>query len=567
MKLQTRFFLLILVVFVIVLGLVGVQRYFDTQRINSILTTTLNERKDTFEISLEAEGELFNTLVRDYSFWDEMVEFVKTKNPEFAANNLETGLETYNANAIWIYSTNGKLVYSTTNDEGSIKNLTLPPSIFKTLDKDKFAHFYVETNEGIVEVRAATIVPGDDPEHKKPAEGYMVIARVLSDEYLTKLGTLARSKVEFIPANTKVDAIRDDYISFSVPLNNLDNSEIQQLKAESEVVMVKDLITSYNRQLIILSLAGFVILVIILVGVWLFVLRPIRLISLSLTKKDPGMLSKLSSSKSEFGELARTVQEFYKQKLTIEEAKVRQEELEKLNKEKAAFLSIAAHELKAPGTIISLLSESIEKNAVKTKVNKRVKDDVHAIAHQANKMTSLVNDLRSAAEGKKMVEREPSVFDFDKFLTSEVKELGYVIDQKIVLSGKTGQTIQTDETHLGQVISNLIRNAAKYSAPDTTIKINSSVKGGDIVVEFVDQGVGISESDQKHLFEKYYRASNVKDTIEGLGLGLSICYEIMQRIGGKIWVESEIEKGSHFFISLPLSKLTPPSKHNSQKNK
>lgn len=559
--------MLILLVFVIVLGLVGVQRYFDLQRVNSILTSTLNERKNSFETSIEAEGELFNTLVRDYSFWDEMVDFVRTKNPVFAANNLDTGLETYKANAIWIYSPSGKLVYSTTNDETPVKDLSLPADFFTNLDKNKFVHFYLETSEGIVEVRAATIVPGDDPEHSKSAEGYMVAARVLNEDYLAKLGTLTRTNVDFVPAGSEVEAIQGNMVSFTVALENLSEEVIQQLKSESEVVVVKDLISSYNRQLVILSIAGVGILVIMLAGVWLFVLRPIRLISTSLHKQDAEMLNKLSKSKSEFGELAKTVQEFYKQKITIEEARVRQAELEKLNKEKTEFLSIAAHELKAPGTIISLLSESIEKNAIKTKADKRLREDVGSIAHQANKMTTLVNDLRSAAEGKNMVESTPTVFEFDKFLTNEVKELGYVIDQKIVLSGKTGQTIQTDETHLGQVISNLMRNAAKYSAPDTTINVNSGIKGGNIVVEFIDQGVGISVSDQKHLFEKYYRASNVKGKVEGLGLGLSICAEIIQRIGGKIWVKSELGKGSHFFISLPLSKLTPPSKPISQKNK
>lgn len=566
MKLQTRFFLLILVVFAIVLGLVFVQRYFDLQRIGTILDSSLNERKESFATSIDAEGELFKTLVRDYSFWDEMVDFVNTKNPEFAANNLDTGLDTYNANAIWIYSTSGKLIYSTTSEENPVNALTLPPEIFTTLNSEKFVHYYTETPEGVVEVRAATIVPGDDPEHTKPAKGYMIIARLLSDEYLEKLSSLTRTTVDFVPADYTIDnAFQDNKVSFTFPLKDLDGNVVQQLKSNYEVVVVKDLLTSYNRQLVIISIAGLLILTLIFIGVWLFVLRPIRLISASLTRKDSAMLDKLSKSKSEFGELARVVQEFYRQKLTIEEAKVRQAELEKLNKEKAAFLSVAAHELKAPGTIISLLSESIERNAAKTKASKSLSSDIDAIAHQAKKMTTLVSDLRSAAEGKDMVEREPTVFEFDKFLASEVNELGYVIDQKIVLSGKTNQTIRTDETHLGQVVSNLIRNAAKYSSPDTTIKVNSSVKNGSIIVEFVDQGVGISKEDQKHLFEKYYRASNVKDKVEGLGLGLSICAEIIEKVGGKIWVESELGKGSHFFISLPINKLSPKSDETNPK--
>ncbi len=559
MKIQTRFFFLVVTVFAILIGVLFIQRSLDLESSNQVLQTTLEERKQSFDVSLESEGEIFKTFITDYSFWDEMVDFVKTGNKEFAANNLETGLDTYKANALWVYNPNGKLVYSKSSDPDKPLNpVQLPADFFTRLSKDKFTNFYIDRPEGILEVRAATIVPGDDPEHNNPPEGYLIIGRYLGDEFIEKMQTLSQSEVKFEPPTSPAEDIASgDTVSFSIPMKNISDETIQLLNSKSEVAVVKALNASYSKQLLLLIGAGLMILVIIMSGLWLFVLRPIQIISKSIQTKDSSMLDKMAKSRSQFGELAKVVQEFFRQKLAIQEAENKQAELEKLNKEKTAFLSAAAHELKAPGTIIALVSESLSKDARSGKSLKVISGEVDTITNQARKMTALVTDLRSAAEGKKMTTRKDTIFDFDDFLNREVRELGYVIEQKIILTGKTNKKLQTDELHLGQVVSNLIRNAAKYSPADKVILVKSSVKKGDIIVEFADQGVGISKADQRHLFEKYFRAENVKSSVEGLGLGLSICYDIISGMGGKLWVESELGKGSHFFFSLPINKLSP----------
>ncbi len=561
MKLQTRFLLLILAVFVVVTGFVLVQRSLEIERSNRVLNTTLEERKTSLDTSLESEGELFKTLSKDYSFWDEMVDFVKTGNKEFASNNLETGLETYKADNIWIFNPAGKLVYAkNSGTENAINSIPIPPDLFTKLNNDKFVHYYLQLPEGTYEVRAATIVPGDDPDHNSAASGYLVIGRFLGDSFIEKMKALTRTNVEFeSPTESGADVANGESVSFTVPFKDFQDQTVQLLKSESEVAVVKELNTSYNKQLVLFAITGILLLIIILGSLWWFVLRPIQLISTSIKAKKPNMLDKMAKSHSQFGELAAVVQEFFKQKLKIQESEEKRAELEQLNEEKTAFLSAAAHELKAPGTIISLVSESLAKNAATGKRPKELGEEVDTINHQAKKMTALVGDLRSAAEGKKAEERAANEFDFDSFLKREVDELNYVIEQKLVLTGSTKKKISADELRLGQVVSNLIRNAAKYSPTDKEIEVKSSVKDNNIIVEFADHGVGISEADQKHLFEKYFRSQSVKSKIEGLGLGLSICHEIIDSMGGKIWVESKLGHGSQFYISLPLSKLKPKS--------
>ena len=170
-------------------------------------------------------------------------------------------------------------------------------------------------------------------------------------------------------------------------------------------------------------------------------------------------------------------------------------------------------------------------------------------------MNVLVNDLRLASEGNVAATVDNSIFDFDMLLQQEITELGYIIDQKITYQGGVKRTVKTDSDHLAQVVSNLIRNAAKYSPHDSEINVESRIQDGTIVVGFEDFGIGISPEDQKHIFERFYRAPSVAATYQGLGLGLSICKTIIERMGGKIWVESTPGQGSRFYFSLPLDKL------------
>src|SRR3989344_2087622 len=100
--------------------------------------------------------------------------------------------------------------------------------------------------------------------------------------------------------------------------------------------------------------------------------------------------------------------------------------------------------------------------------------------------------------------------------------------------------VKADSARLHEVIANLVDNAIKYSSPNSKIKVRFLRKDGFALVEVKDQGRGISEEGQKHLFEKFYRTPETKDKIEGSGLGLFVSKQLIERQGGKIWAESHL---------------------------
>ncbi|MBA3871276.1 MAG: HAMP domain-containing histidine kinase [Anaerolineae bacterium] len=115
------------------------------------------------------------------------------------------------------------------------------------------------------------------------------------------------------------------------------------------------------------------------------------------------------------------------------------------------------------------------------------------------------------------------------------------------------ETIRVDAARLAQVMDNLLSNAIKYNRQGGTVLIHAVQENDSVVVMVQDTGIGIAKDDQPHVFDRFFRApEGVRLKIEGSGLGLAITQGIVQRHGGRIWVESELNVGSSFYFSLPL---------------
>jgi signal transduction histidine kinase len=119
--------------------------------------------------------------------------------------------------------------------------------------------------------------------------------------------------------------------------------------------------------------------------------------------------------------------------------------------------------------------------------------------------------------------------------------------------GASKRTIYGDKDRIGQVITNILTNAIKYSPHSDLIIVRTAVDSDSLVLSVQDFGVGIPKERQQQIFERYYRIESY-GTIPGIGLGLYISKEIITRQGGEIWVESQQGSGSTFSFSLPIQE-------------
>ena len=153
----------------------------------------------------------------------------------------------------------------------------------------------------------------------------------------------------------------------------------------------------------------------------------------------------------------------------------------------------------------------------------------------------------------------PSQFNVDELLievqqTFNIPEYKKGVDLKVQLMDGSTTFLFSDFEKLKQILSNLVSNAFKYTLSGS-ITLGYIVNQNDITLSVGDTGIGIPADESEKIFDRFYRGTNInRAKISGTGLGLSIVKELIDLIGGTIWVESEINKGSIFFITLPLKQ-------------
>ncbi len=223
-----------------------------------------------------------------------------------------------------------------------------------------------------------------------------------------------------------------------------------------------------------------------------------------------------------------------------------------LNQMKSRFVSMASHEFRTPLSSIQLSSVLIEKYAEPFD-NEHIRKHVGKIKSAVGNLTNILNDFLSL-EKLEAGNVEPSFTPFDLVkLSEEVTEEMQMIakaDQNIIYQ-HTGveSMVKMDQNLLRNCMINLISNAIKYSGEHTFIEFNTEINEQECTVTVDDNGIGIPESDQQHLFQPFFRAHNT-GSIPGTGLGLNIVLRYAKLMNGELHFESELHKGAKFSLSF-----------------
>lgn len=222
---------------------------------------------------------------------------------------------------------------------------------------------------------------------------------------------------------------------------------------------------------------------------------------------------------------------------------------------KEDFLSAAAHDLKTPLTTVVAQAQFLERKASRDPSAPSDLAGLQRIVREAQRLSGLVTDLLDAArmeQGRLLSDREP--VDLGALVTGVVAR--HRTDQHECEVDVRGAVVGNyDGRRVEQLVENLIENAKKYSPEATPVRVAVWQENGDARITVRDEGIGIPPSDLPRVFERFARASNVDDRkFHGMGLGLYICRGIVEEHGGRIWVESEMGKGSTFHVALPIKE-------------
>ena len=255
--------------------------------------------------------------------------------------------------------------------------------------------------------------------------------------------------------------------------------------------------------------------------------------------------------------LHKTIQklenEVTERKRAEEEARGALEKERELNELKTKFVSIASHEFRTPLSAVlssaSLINQYNERGE-KDKVDKHVQ----RIKSSVNHLTSILNDFLSLGK------LEEGVIDINKdslklrdFIDSIREEMSPLLKQgqQLAVEFDSETEIYSDARILRNILFNLISNASKYSPEQKTILLKFEKRNGAFILSVQDEGIGIPEEDQKHLFDRFFRASN-SGNVQGTGLGLNIVKRYAELLGGIITFQSNSGKGSIFTVTVPI---------------
>lgn len=229
-----------------------------------------------------------------------------------------------------------------------------------------------------------------------------------------------------------------------------------------------------------------------------------------------------------------------------------------IDKAKTEFVSLASHQLRTPLSTINWYTEMLLAGDV-GKLNAGQEGYLKEVYKGNQRMVSLVNALLSVSRmdlGTFIFEPEPT--DVTRLLQMVIEEQKFHIDRKKITISTAFQKlipkIQADPKLLSMVVQNLLSNAVKYTPEKGTIKVTLIRRRSkkSLLLTLEDSGYGIPKGQQDKIFSKLFRADNVreKDT-EGTGLGLYIAKSVVDNSGGKVWFDSEENKGSTFYLELP----------------
>jgi signal transduction histidine kinase len=217
------------------------------------------------------------------------------------------------------------------------------------------------------------------------------------------------------------------------------------------------------------------------------------------------------------------------------------------------FIKSISHEFRTPLAVIQSSSELLEHYYDRLSPDGRV-DHLHEMQKQVRHMTEMVDDflrLSKVRAGKTRFFPEPmDVGDFCRMIVSRVgRTAGNAYRLRFTSDGVYGNHL-VDEKLLSHILTNLLTNAVKYSPHGGDICLSLTSDGHDLIFQISDQGIGIPEADQSHLFEPFQRGSNVK-RIEGTGLGLAVVKNSVLLHGGTIELKSKEGEGTVFTVRLP----------------
>lgn len=529
----------------------------NTKQMALVRSNYEQQFQESATAALQSKNEALDQVVFDYTYWDEMIPRIQDADVKWFDDNVFTVIESFKLDFVGVYNLNEAVVCLDFSENVKSRNaMLIPPDIFPDLYKKRFCNYFIETPDGLMQVSGATVHGSNDHNRKEPPQGYMFIAKLWSTEFLAQLERMTNAKAQLLTSNSTIQFDENKTIHSTMQLKDYQGSEIYSLCLTKKVEWIEDF-----RNQSLLSMLLFVLTTIFFILVFyqasrIWVGKPLKAVRQILQDEDDAQIEHLKKLHTEFREIGILFQSFVNQKKELTTAKTKAEESDQL---KSAFLANMSHEIRTPMNGILGFAELLKDDAITPEARHEY---LEIISKSGRHLLSVINDIIDISKiesGLMSVEKRSC--DLNKVLSDcfqffkkhpEVVRKKLNMRIKLQLSNEAAVCL-SDPNRLSQIINNLLGNAIKFTAAGSIDLSYRLADANSILISVTDTGIGISKDKLERIFERFIQADNTNSrNYEGTGLGLAITKALAELMGGSIWVESELGKGSTFYVRLPF---------------
>ena len=516
---------------------------------------------------VENKTELLQQVVYDNTFWDDFVNHLTPHDTDWYANNITTLLKSFKIDYVAVFDTSFNLVHEANSEEYNCPSL-INSEMLERLKEKKFLNFFLKKPEGLFEIASASVHPESDPTHQLTrARGYLVLARCWNNELLASLSKQHGAEVSIVSSGDTTKMNDKTLTNAYFPLNDFNGQEIAlvSFKRTSNILVVYRRISLF----MILTMLASIIISWLLLNFTMrkWVTRPLKLVTAILKTGNASLVSELKQCPGEYKQIGTLFSDFVNQKNELLIAKEKAEESDML---KSTFLANMSHEIRTPMNGILGFVELLKEPKLS---GEEQLEYIDIIAESGQRMLNIINDIISISKLEaghtEVVLTETNVNDqlryIFTFFKPEAEKQGIEFKYKQGLPDHYSH-ILTDREKLYAILTNLVKNAVKFTHKGS-IELGYEQKGSFLEFFVRDTGVGIHQDQQDIVFERFRQASeSLSRHYEGAGLGLAISKAYVELLGGKIWVDSVLDKGSSFYFTVPYDPINRISNSSISEN-
>lgn len=555
MKLQSK----ILILLSIIIGVILLSFFtFQYIRINEKQIFYSENRKNQeaiIEKVLEINRLKYEILITDNSAWDDMISFVSKPDQEWAKDNVDFFVNSFNLSFVLTYNKEKELVYQF-GDSACLKDFQFPnlSSINTLFSTTPFSHYFQLCGNDVIEIFGAIIVPASDSDERiTPPMGYLFLGRKWDKDYLAEHAEATGYQTKFMSENELSGLEKDpSKLYFFKHLTDDSGKTVTTLVFSLEDQLKQDLFL-FRVMSVMVTLIALLVLIVFLFYFNRLILNPISKINTALNTHNTEHIDSLGRRTDEFMLIGKLIKNSFRQQETLRKKNT---ELYEINATKDKLFSIIAHDLKNPVSSIVLMTELLP-DSLKKKDYETVAEISEMIGSQATESLSLLETLFDWAKSQTgNVTFNPEPTGFKQIAENVIRNLhptATIKNISVSCNGNSDIEVFADTNMLTTVLRNLVTNSIKFTKPGGSVVISANTNEGNTEIKVLDTGIGMDKDTIDMLFKiesnlTTYGTANEK----GTGLGLVICKEFIEMHRGKITVTSEPGKGSSFCFTLPI---------------